>query len=438
MHIPFTNGRPSLNLLSHLPPLRIDIDYRSVDAAETAAGVLYAIQQRTRIRRIVLQAPSQTLKKLIATMDKHFPQLEYLSLSSTTRTTEATKLMIPRTFLALKLRHLELPTIYLLTELPLLTFTYTLVTLKLADIKAPGYFTPVELVTQLQHIPQLEDVSIGFSTPMPRPNTEGGLLLPPTAPIKLPALRGLDFRGVSTYLESLLPRISAPHLERFDVTLFNQLTFTLPHLSHFAGTAKGLRNPNAKIHFNREAVSFVLETDERSKESTFGLRISCMQFDWKIHSATQVCRALEPVLSFAKELTLDVEDQTLPSDWQNDIDGMAWHDLLAPFSSVKKLCIGPPFASGLFTAMQSNDAKLVQGILPELQELEIVHGDTEFTTFVDARRLSNRPVRLSICRALPEKVRHPMITLSHYSFPRIRSRSSRRQHPCDRGMTYCG
>lgn len=411
MHIPFTNGTPSLDMLSHLPPLPIDIDFRSRNTVETGAGVFGAIQKRARIRRIILKVPAPTLEKLIVTMNKRFPQLEYLSLSSTTRPKEGTQLMIPRTFLAPKLRHLELPCIYLPTGLPLLTFTHALVTLKLSDIKAPGYFTPDDLLTQLRHIPQLEDISIGFSAPLPRPSAEGELSLPPIALTKLPALRCLDFRGVGPYLESLLPRISAPLLERFNITLFNQLTFTLPHLSHFVDATERLRNPIAKIIFNPGAVSFVVGSGEQPSKEPSILRINCKHFDWQVHCATQVCGALEPVLSFAETLTLEVEEQSLPPDEQNDIDGVAWHDLLVPFGNVKKLCIGYLLASKLFTAMESEHAKLVLGLLPELQELEvklgIAHADTAFAALVNARRLANRPVRMSVIGGLPVLQKEP-------------------------------
>jgi hypothetical protein len=457
MHIPFTNGTPSLDMLLHLPPLPIDIDFRSRNTFETGAGVLRAIQKRARIRRIVLKVPAPTLEKLIANMNKRFPQLEHLSLSSTTRPKEGTKLMIPRTFLAPKLRHLELPGIYLPTGLHLLTFTHALVTLKLADIKAPGYFTPDDLVTQLRHIPQLEDVSIDFSTPMPRPNAEGELSLPPIALTKLPALRRLDFRGVGAYLESLLPRISAPLLDRCNITLFNQLTFTLPHLSHFTDTTERLRRPIAKIIFNTGAVSFVIGSGAQTGKEPFSLRINCKPFDWQVHCATQLCGVLEPVLSFAEILTLEVEEQSLPPSWQNDIDGVTWHDLLGPFSNVKKLCIGYPLASKLSTAMESENAKLVLGLLPELQELEVklgtAHADIAFAALVNARRLANRPVRMSVIGGLPaflkepsppwalqEKVRHDGSSLRvlHVSYTLIRFRSwyPQHQHLYDRGMTY--
>jgi len=405
-------------MLGHLPPLPLVIDYH---AAEVDTGLLHAIQQRDRIQRIVLRAPAAILSRLIVPMDEPFPRLETLSLFSRTEPKEGASLVLSSSFLAPNLRHLELRGVYLPTGLSLLTSTHSLVTLKLVDIQPPGYFTPGNLVTRLGHIPQLEEVYIIFCAPIPRPNTEGGLLLPPIVLTTLPALRRLEFRGVSAYLESLLSRISAPLLERLSITLFNQLTFTLPHLSHFTGTTEGLRHPMANIIFNRGTVSFVVGSDEHFSEAVFSLHISCMHFDWQIDSATQVCAALEPILSAAEELTIDFKEQSSPLDLQEEVDGIAWHDLLGSFGSVKKLCIGYPFASGFASAMASDDADLVLGLLPELQELKaelrITQVHTAFAGLVNARQLAGRPVRLSAIRvslqtvlcptwALRKKVRH--------------------------------
>ena len=387
-------------MLAHLPPLPLVIDYRGGDAADDGCGILHAIQQRDRILRIVLQTPCLPLERLLVPMDEPFPRLEYLSLLSTTKPGEGKSLVLPRTFLAPNLRYLSLGGSPLSKGLPLLASTFSLVTLKFHDIQSPGYFTPATLVTRLQHIPQLEELSIGFSTPLPRPTTEGELFRPPSTLMALPSLKRLAFRGVTVYLENLVDRISSPLLERCNITLFNQLNFTLPHLSHFTRTTETLRHPVANVIFNQDGVSFVVGSRDEFNDGTFSLRVSCKQFDWQINSATQVCSALEPVLSATEELTLDFEEDSLPSDWQDSIDDMAWHGLLWPFISVKKLCIGYPLASELSNALESDDAGLVLGLLPELQELEaqveLGHLNKAFATFIDVRQLTGHHVRLSL------------------------------------------
>jgi len=400
IHILFTNSTPTLGMLAHLPPLPLIIDYRGGDAADGGRGLLHAVQQRDRILRIVLQAPSLTLERLLVLMDEPFPRLESLSLLSTTKSEEGRSLMLPRTFLAPNLLHLSLGGISLPKGLPVLAFTFSLVTLKLTDIQSPGYFIPTTLVTPLQQIPQLEELSIGFSTPLPRPGAEGESIQPPTTLIVLPALRQLAFRGVSVYLEDLLTRISSPLLKRCNITLFNQLNFTLQHLSHFTSTTETLRYPVANIIFNQEGVSFVVSSRDELNDGTFSLRVNCKPFDWQIDSATQVCSALVHVISAAEELTLDFEEENLPSDWRNEVDALMWHGLLWPFHGVKKLCVGYPLASELSNALESDDAGLVLGLLPELEELEaqveLEHVNKAFETFIDARQLAGHHVRLSV------------------------------------------
>jgi len=244
---------------------------------------------------------------------------------------------------------------------------------------------------------------------LPRPSAEDELLRAPLTVATLPALRSLVFRGVAAYLECLVARLRVPLLERLGVTLFNQLTFSLQHLSQLIKTAEKLRHPVANVIFNRRAVSFLVgpRDDDQHHDGTFSLDISCKGFDWQIDSAAQVCGALVPILSVAEELTLDFDEPpslTSP-DWQEEdtVDGIiVWHDLLRPFHSVKKLCVGHPLAWELSTALQSDDAGagLIAGLLPELRELEAHvedgHASAAFATFVEGRRLAGRPVFLSL------------------------------------------
>jgi hypothetical protein len=400
MHILLTNGTPSLDMLSHLPPLPLVIDY--CGNVDDDHSILHAIQHSDRILHITLRAPSSSLDRLAVSMDESFPRLETLSLLSTTKSNEGRSVTLPGTFLTPNLRHLSLRGISLPTGLLLLASTFALVTLKLTDIQSAGYFTPEVLVTQLQHIPQLEGLSIGFSTPLPRPAGEGEVLRTPITLRTLPALRWLSFRGTSVYLEDLIVRIDSPRLERLNITLFNQLNFTLPHLSHFTRTTETLRHPVVNVIFSLEGVSFVVGSRDGSDEDPFSLHISCKPFDWQLNSAMQICGALVPVLSVAEELTLKFGDESLPPNGQDAIDAMVWHGLLWPFNGVKKLRIGHPLAWELSNALEAEaeDAGLVLGLLPELQELEaqveIRHLDKAFATFVDARRVAGHSVSLLV------------------------------------------
>lgn len=335
MHIPFTSCTCPFDIPTHLPPLPIVVDYRGSDVAETEGDIFRAIQQYDRIRHVALKSPSPTMDKLIVPMNEPFSILESSSYS-TTATEESTKLTIPTTFLPPVLHHLTSHGACLPKEPPVLTSGISLVTLKLTDIQAAEYFTPDDLVTQLQHIRQLEELSIGFSIALPRPGDEAGLWPEPSTLTVLPSLKQLKFRGVGAYLESLLSRIDTPLLERFNVTLFMQLTFELPRLCHFTRTTEGLRHPLANVVFNRDGVSFIVGA-HRFGDGPFSLRVRCKQLDWQITAATQVCSALEPVLSVAEDVTLEFDSR--PPAWRDTVDGTAWRELLSPFNRAKTLRI---------------------------------------------------------------------------------------------------
>ena len=197
--------------------------------------------------------------------------------------------MVPGTFLAPNLRRLISRRASLPQGLPLIASSVLLVSLKLTDIQTSGYFTPECLVARLQHTPQLEELSIGFSIPMPRPSGEGELLRPPIPHTTHPSLKRLVFRGVGAHLESLLAQISTPLLEPFDVTSFNQLTFSLQHLT---GTTEAPRDPVANVIFNREGVSIVVGPRAQFGDGTFSLQVRCNQFDRRVIAAPQICAAL--------------------------------------------------------------------------------------------------------------------------------------------------
>src|SRR5260221_4427352 len=237
MHLLLTNGSPTLDSLAHLPPLPLVIDYCNMTTTrirQDELSILTGLQQRGRVRRIFLQLPSPHLGICLATMSELYPILEDLSLSTTTE--EVTSLVLPSTFSARNLRCLELQGFGFPTELPLFTYFNTLVTLKLTRIPAPYYFHPGHLVTQLQGLPNLEELWIGFAVPIPLPSTEGELLPAPIPRVTLPTLKRLMFRGVAVYLENLVAQINAPLLEQLILSLFFELTFTLVSLTQFIHT----------------------------------------------------------------------------------------------------------------------------------------------------------------------------------------------------------
>jgi len=180
-------------------------------------------------------------------MDKVFPRLNVLSVSSTT--IDETNLMLPETLRAPDLRSLVLHGIGLPRGLTLLSSSITLSTVTLTHIGVSCYFTPGELVTKLQSLPHLEELSIGFSIPIPLPGSERNLLPAPIAPVTLPALRQLTFQGVDIYLDNIVTQINTPLLEHLGLTLFFDLTFTLVNLTEFIHRTKAFGSLVARVSF---------------------------------------------------------------------------------------------------------------------------------------------------------------------------------------------
>jgi hypothetical protein len=327
-------------------------------------------------------------------MNKLFPRLGDLSLSSTT--TEEMDLMLPETLQAPDLRRLELHGIGLPKGLSLLSFTIALSTLSLTHIGASYYFSPGHLVTQLQGLPHLEELSIGFAIPISHPSSERELLPAPIPPVTLPTLRRLTFWGLSSYFDNLVAQINTSLLEQLSPILFFDLTFTLVELTEFIHRTNGFGCLAAKITFGYQSASINVDYDEWGI-GKLSLYINCERLDWQIDSATQVCSALGKVLCTVEELTLDHEGWV----WENSLDGVPWHELLLPFTGVKKLHIGSSLAYELSQALGSVYGGLVLELLPELQELEVqlkfyYREEIPFSAFVETRESVGRPVHLDI------------------------------------------
>ncbi|KAH9058940.1 hypothetical protein EDB83DRAFT_1013368 [Lactarius deliciosus] len=406
-HILCTKGAPVVFTLPFLPPLPLVIDYQStIVRAQDELGVSHALRLRDRVRRVDLHIPPSSLRKSLMLMDEPFPRLEHLSLSSTID--EDTTLIIPKTFLAPNLRHLKLLGVSLPSELSSLSSTVFLVTLTLENIRDSGYFLPKYLITRLRSFRQLEELSIGFSVPLPHSSVERELLDALETPATLLKLKRFTFRGISAYLESLIAQIRAPHLEQLSITLLDQVALALPHLSHFTNTTEGLKLPTAEVIFDRDAVAVVmdhrkLQLDNRA--SSFSLRVMCNVFDRQVNCAAQICNALRPVLSSVEQLTL-VDGLWMPVDWEDsDVDDAMWHKLFRSFVGVKRLHICRVLLWEIAHALQWHDAGLDPGLLPNLLELapdiSTRNTDNSFTTFIDARQVAGRPVRL-----LPSPVPH--------------------------------
>ena len=400
MSLLLTNNSPSIDTLSHLPPLPLLIDFSNIARAITRKdedNIQLVLRQNGRVRQVVLWAPPSSLRMWLGHMNGLFPRLGELSLLSTS--TEEMNLMLPETLQAPDLRLLALHGIGLPTGLPLLSSAITLTTLYLTHIGASSYFPPGHLVTQLQGLPHLEVLNIGFAIPIPLPSSEGELLTALIQPVTLPVLRRLTFQGVDVYLDNLVAQINTPLLERLSVTLSFDLIFTLMNLAKFIRRTERFGCLVARVMFNKDGASIKADHYEQRGPWKLSLHITCEPLDWQIDSVAQVCGALGEVVSVVEELALGLDVDGMPSDWENTLDNTMWHELLLQFTGVKKLHIDYSFTLQLSQALESVSEGLVLGLLPGLQELEVPRGITEratnaFSVFTTTRESVGRPIRL--------------------------------------------
>ena len=383
-----------MHMLGHLPPIPLFIDYSDITRTMTSTdddNIRLGLERHDRVRRVDLQAPSSSFHPWLLRMNQLFPRLEDLSLLSTTTETEEMSPVLPETLQAPDLRHLSLHGIGLPTGLPLLSSAIALSTLSLTHIRPSCYFPPGHLVTQLKGLPHLEELSIGFAV---LPISEGELSPVPISPVALPALRRLTFRGEAAYLDNLVAEIKTPLLERLAVTLHFDITFTLVKLTGFIHRIKGFRWLVAGVIFSKDGVSIDAGYNEKS---SLHVKVNCEPISWQIDSATQVCSALGNVLSTVEDLTVDLRDFGMPSEWESTLEDVLWHELLLPFIGVKKLHIGSSLSLELPQALKSDAGGLV---LPELQELKLslkTDGATNaLTAFIETRESVGRHIRLLV------------------------------------------
>jgi hypothetical protein len=71
-----------------------------------------------------------------------------------------------------------------------------------------------------------------------------------------------DFGGGSAYLEALLSHMNTSLLKTFNVTFFNQLSFSAPHLCQFVTTIENMKLSKVQFLFYHKAVAIFMYLSE--------------------------------------------------------------------------------------------------------------------------------------------------------------------------------
>jgi len=266
--------------------------------------------------------------------------------------------------------------------------------------KPSTYFSPNALLQWISFMPQLETLVIYFFFAGSTYTIEGQLTDTPTiTPIALPNLRWFWYQGVGAYLEAVVRSITSSRLERLQVSFFEQLTFSVPHLLQFMNTATETRNlsfSNAKLDFSIGQVGVATYPHEGADLShSLHIHVLCLRLDLQVSAMAQISNSLSKMFSSVERLTLSYEAHSQLSPEHNEVDRRTeWRRILRSFSNVKTLRVEYGLEAEIAHCL---GGELPLDLLPELHELAYSrssHTDDGFTSFIDARQNAGRPITL--------------------------------------------
>jgi len=403
-----TRGVPVATMLAHAPPVPLIIDHLDEyhdTTADEEEGILLALQQRDRVRRIRLVMPVVKLQKLVKAIDKEFPILEYLHVGSPPCTVphpmHNTALTISETFRAPHLRHLILIDFALPMGSQVMTTSAGLVTLSLPVVHTAGYheFCPNDFLERISLMPKLETLWINFHSPVPNSDVRGQLShLPVTSHVTLPNLRWFGFKGASAYLEALLPWVTTPLLEKLQLRFLDEPTFSLPHLLQFIGKSETFKCSSARLSFLKWGVSMRVYPHEGAKIYAFQMTLGSTFLGRQISGAAQICNALRMAFSSVEDLTLEFRRSITTFELTNGTDRAQCRELLRSFSNVKTLRVPQDLVGKLARSLRPEGVESPIELLPELMELACPPTNvvrTAFAPFINARQSAGHPVTLA-------------------------------------------
>ena len=370
----------------------------SADRPEEFDNITAALERNDRVCEISLvEVSSSNLANLSAAMQKPFPELTFLSLSSSEVVTAISDSFFES---APRLQILWLSGIPLPGLPKILLSANHIVNVQLFDIPHLGYFSPEAIITALSTLTSLNSFRLEFRSPRSRPNW-ASRRPPPLSRSVLPSLTTLRFKGVSEYLEDLVTRIDAPRLHSLDITLFNQIEFDAPKTIQFIRRTQALTTlEEARLVFKADTADVRLLSQTSGSGIGISVKILCRELDWQVSSLEQVCTSCLPPLSTLEDLYI-YENTNSPPDWKGSIENMLRLELLSPFTAVKNLYLSGNFALRIAPVMQELVGDRTTEAFPTLENIFLEglqpSGPVQegILKFVAARQLSDHPITVS-------------------------------------------
>ena len=329
---------PTKDTLDIWPALPLIVGGNMAPALGTD-NVIAALGQNNRLCELFLwNLAGSQLAEVLAAMQVPFLELTEIRFSSDGKTPP----VIPDSFLggsAPRLRYFSLYRIPFPGLPKLLCSATHLVFLNLYDIPHSGYISSQAMVALISVLSNLEELTLQFQSPQSRHDWQRRSLPPPKHSI-LPALRMLNYKGVTEYLEELVTGIDTPQLNFLHITFFNQIDFVCPRLAQFINCTPTLRTRDeACVLFDNSTATITLHYRTANLDfDDLRIKVSCRESDWQVSSIEQVCNSFLHTLSTVDALHIERGYISLELVWKSDgIDNTLWLQLLLPFTAVKNL-----------------------------------------------------------------------------------------------------
>jgi hypothetical protein len=394
-----TYGTPIANMLAHLPPLPLILDYHDIYddlTTDDELGIILALWHCDRVRCIRLMQPVPVLQRLLMILQGEFPNLEYLFIERHPyygpKARHITTVDIPKTFRAPRLRYL----VVMGFHIPIGFATIGNPVALSPRLKFVDYFHPNVLLQQFSVMPQQETPGNTFNTHLPIDDINRQSLQRAIMRRVTPYLRHFEFQGANAYLEMLPPWVTIRFLERLQLYFFNQLIYLIPRRQEFTSIAevpplKAVTLTFLKDHSRVYAHS--LELFRTYNDYTLSMGLSSRHLDWQVARTVQVFQMLRTLFSVVEYLTLKYDRHTISSEWNNEADRAQWRELLRTFDNVKTLHIEDGLIGQLSRSLQPGEGESPADLLPELQRLRysaVEPLEHAFAPFIKARLTAGR------------------------------------------------
>jgi hypothetical protein len=399
-----TPGTPVRKHLSCWPAFPIIVDYGDDDKLTPSDedNVIATLAHSDRVCGLELAATNTQLERLATVMQKPYPALKRLVLTSDSNTHD-----LPDRFLggsAPCLRELKLEAVSFPALPALLSSATDLVSLHLHDIPNSNHIAPKALVAGLAGLTGLRSLHIILDSEELHPYQPVRESLLPITWTILPALHCLIFGGDFEYLEDFVAQIDIPQLDAL-VLLFDwhrDVNYEVPQLSAFINrseNSKQILSGKCLLHVDKDDNVLLLISDTISgeagqwdAETEHGIlvRIECEGIEAQISHVAHVLSWISPVLPDIVHFTMD---SVLFMSERAFLDSLEWPQLLRQFSTIQTLLVSANISRLVSSALKYVDEERFAEILPALRLLCLEDQPlSSVQKFITLRRNCGHPV----------------------------------------------